>query len=92
MRKLPPSLTAWAWRGSGPRTDADGAQGNVERAGRKRLQQALRAKKHVFICRIVEEHGQDGFGGPGGLGWIGSDLRSLRGQRLRPLARAVPNG
>jgi hypothetical protein len=39
-------------------------QRDVERAGRKRIQQSVRAKKHLFMRRIVEEHGHDAHGRP----------------------------
>ena len=151
MRKLPPSLTAWAWRGSLPTTempresgssngpgcgdgvvcaghhdpklaglgdigpaedrrgneadaaagvlcgqlfaesDADGAAGDVKRAGFERVHQAVGAEEDFFVRRIVEEHGDDGVGAKLGF------CRSARGdgafaeQRFGAPLGAVPH-
>ena len=44
--------------------DADSRERDVESAGRKRIQKRLQAKKHLFMSRIVKEHGHEDVAGP----------------------------
>ena len=65
--------------------------GNVERAGRERIEQAVCAEENFFMRGVVEEHGDDGVRAQLGFCGRGGGDRTLADDRLRAAFSAVPD-
>ncbi len=61
----------------------------MEGAGLKGVKNAFGTEEDLFVGGIVEEAGQDDFGGACGFGWGGRDLRAL--QCVGTFGVAVPD-
>jgi hypothetical protein len=71
--------------------DADGTAGDVERARRKRVHEAVGAKDHLYIGGIVKEHGDDGVCAQFSLSWSGCGDCAFADQRFSAPFGAVPH-